>query len=130
MPKTKSTTELKYKRQFDAAIALFRAGKVALAIESLKCVALEYPNESAVHAYLGLVLFKVEQFALSVRHFEVATKLSPTSELASLGLFHALRASNKHKQAVTELKRFQAVSHSKDYDAIAIELKIRVPVAA
>jgi Flp pilus assembly protein TadD len=130
MPTKKSTIDPVYKKQFDAAIVLFRDGKVALAIESLKCVALQYPNESAVHGYLGLVLFKVEQFELAVRHFEVATKLSPQSELASLGLFHALRALKKHKQAVSELKRFQSVSHSDDYAAIAVEMNIRLPAAA
>jgi Flp pilus assembly protein TadD len=130
MPKKKSTIDPNYRQQFDAAITLVRDGKVALAIEALKCVALEYPNESAVHGYLGLVLFRVEQFALAVRHFEVATKLSPKSELSSLALFHALRAINKHKAAIAELKRFQSVAHSADYNAIAAEMGIRIPMAA
>ncbi len=130
MKSKKKSTDPIYKSRFDAAITLYRTGRVAQSVEALKLVAIDYPNSPAVHGYLGLVLMKVGQPELAARHFEVATHLSPTNETASLGLFHALLETGEKKLAIVELKRFQSVSHSDDYDAIAADMGIRIPVAA
>ena len=112
------------------AMSLTKKKQFADAVRLLHETARRFPTSAAVWGLLGSAEFQCANWLAAARAFRQTTKLSPMSEMASLGLFHALRASNKHKQAVTELKRFQAVSHSADYDAIAIELKIRVPVAA
>lgn len=126
--KKKSTDP--YVSRFDATIKMYRAGRVVQAIEALKLLALEYPNVATLHGYLGLVLLEAGNPQLASRHFEVATVFAPDNETASLGLFHALLEAGEKKRAVTELKRFQSVSHSANYDAIATEMGIRLPVAA
>lgn len=129
MPRKTSTDSI-FKRRFKSAITLYRAGEVARSVEALKLVAIEYPNEPSVHGYLGLVLLKVGDSALAARHFEVASRLSPLNENNSLGLFHSLLELGRKREAIAELKRYQSVSHSDDYDAIANQMGIRLPVAA
>lgn len=129
MPR-KTSTDTAFKRRFNAAISLYRTKQAARAVEALRLVAIEFPNEPSVHGYLGIVLLKLGNAELAARHFEVAAHLSPRNENNSLGLFHSLLKLGRKREAVAELKRFQSVSHSDDYDAIAMEMGIRLPVAA
>ncbi len=130
MKLNKKLTDPACKSRFNVAIKLHRSGQSAQALEALKSIAIDFPNEPAVHGYLGLVLLKLGNPELAARHFEVATLLLPQSEISSLGLFHSLLESGNKKQAIRELKRFQSVSHSDDYDAIAADMGIRLTVAA
>ena len=127
--KTKSTNSM-YKSSFDSAIKLYRSGDSARAVESLRLLAIDFPNVTSIHAYLGLVLLELSNAIQAARHFDVATHLSPGDETVSLGLFHSLLESGRRKEAVVELRRFQSVSHSDDYDAIADDMGIRLPTAA
>ena len=54
--------------------------------------------------------------------FRVATKRFPKLEIASLGLFHTLWQQSKSDDAFEEMKRFQSVSHSQDYEEIVHEI--------
>lgn len=94
------------------------------AAKILASTVLEFPDCAGAWGLLGSIYLLELRLPKKALHcFEKATQLSPRSEMASLGLFHALWRSRKRSRAVAELKRFQSVSHSKDYAEIAAELK-------
>lgn len=106
------------------AIDLKNAKDYAAAIRVLADSIREYPKCAPAHALMGSIyLHKLKQMSKAVDCFQKALHLSPKSEGASLGLFHSLWEANRQVEALEEMKRFQAVSHSKDYDEILAEIK-------
>ena len=71
----------------------------------------------------SLYLIELRQPKNAIPYFKKATELSPQSEKASLGLFHSLWNLDRVNEALEEVKRFQTLSHSKDYDEIVAEIK-------
>ena len=82
------------------------------------------PTSATSHGLRGGILaFELSRWKDAIMSFEKAARLSPRSEMASLGLFHSLWDARRRKAAIAEMERFQKVAHSADYDEIAAELR-------
>lgn len=85
------------------------------------------PASASVHGILGHVLWEQGKLPKAIRSFRQAVKISPSSELASLGLFHTLRIAGKKVAALREMDRFLRVKKSIEYEAIAKEYRLEMP---
>ena len=56
------------------------------------------------------------------RYFRKATRIMPSCEVSSLGLFHTLWEDGQCRQAVREMLRFTDKHRSAEYDAIFREI--------
>jgi tetratricopeptide (TPR) repeat protein len=98
-------------------------GDVREAATLMEVLAEQYPDDWRIQYYTGTVyLFDLERPAEAIPLCRKAVQLRPRSERASLALFHALWGAGQQVEALDEVKRFQGVSHSADYDAIVAEL--------
>jgi tetratricopeptide (TPR) repeat protein len=100
--------------------------RYAQARELLRTLAAEYVNSASVFGLLGDVNWRLGELSDAVRCFGRATSLSPTSELASLGLFHSLWDAGRIEAALNEMQRFLSLSRSAEYARLLREL-IRPP---
>ena len=112
------------RRQLDRAIRLNRDGHSAEAAKILRALAKTSPDSAAVHGYLGGIHLDRERFADAARSFRAAVRLAPTSELASLGLFHSLWALGDKAGALAEMGRFLARRESREYRTLIKELHL------
>ena len=85
------------------------------AIRILRALAKVKPESASVQGLLGDVYWRLGRLKQAVQSFKRATELVPKSELASLGLFHALWESGKMERAKAEMKRYMAVGKSREY---------------
>ncbi len=100
------------------------AGAVRVLLNAVE----EYPDAAAGWGLLGSIYWcELGKPKKAIPCLEKAVRLSPRSELASLGLFHSLWQIGKQGEALEEMKRFQTVSHSKDYDEILAEILGKCP---
>jgi predicted Zn-dependent protease len=79
-----------------------RYGESAQILEELRAA---QPESASVHGLLGYALWQQKDLARTVDSFRNAVKLAPASELASLGLFHALMEMGDMKSAIQEMNR-------------------------
>jgi tetratricopeptide (TPR) repeat protein len=108
----------------DQAIRLRRAGRIEQAIVLLERLGREYPKSAAVAGYLGGAYFDLDQPTKAAKYFRRATKLSPRSELASLGLFHSLWSVDAIDAAFAEMRRFLKRADSKEYAKLLRDLAV------
>jgi predicted Zn-dependent protease len=122
--KRTSHPDTRYEALLDEALQLKNCSDFRGAVRVLGILADEYPRRPAAFGLLGAIyLAKLKQPAKAVAYLVKATKLSPKSEMASLGLFHALWKLDRLVDALEELKRFQSISHCQDYVEILAEIK-------
>jgi predicted Zn-dependent protease len=107
-----------YKLKFEKANQLRTAGDADGAMRILRGVIAEFPKKPAVYLVIGDILWDTGRLSAASKAFKVATKRFPKLEIASHGLFHTLWQQAKADAAFEEMKRFQAVSHSRDYEKI------------
>ena len=112
------------RREFDAAIKLHRAHKSRQAAKALEQLAADHPSSAPVAGMLGGVYFDLGDFQQAARWFKRATKLSPKSELASVGLFHSLWELDRTADAVAEMRRFLRGSDSPEYTKLLRDLTV------
>ena len=107
----------------DRALSQKNDGEFRAAVKTLIETTRAFPSDSFSHWLLGAILLsELKQTKKAIPHFQTATRLAPLSEKASLGLFHSLWGTDQRLEALEEMKRFQTVSHSKDYDEILAEI--------
>jgi tetratricopeptide (TPR) repeat protein len=121
-PKTDSLSE-----GFEAAVKLSDDGRHQEAAELLESLLENRVDRrsklAAVHAKLGnIYLSRMSLSELAEPHFRKACELSPSSELASLGLFHSLMQQGKIPDALTEMRRFLAQRPSEEYKRLLAEM--------
>jgi predicted Zn-dependent protease len=104
-----------FKASFADAIRLKTEGKLREAKEALNALAAARPSYPPVRGVLAGVLFELEEFTTAAEEFGTASRLSPKSELASLGLFHSLLRIGRRVDAIAELRRFIASQASPEY---------------
>jgi len=110
------------KEKFQNAVKIKEQGDSQTAKEILKELAIYDPNSVAIIATLGDVCWELKEYKEAINAFEQATKMAPKLEAVSLGLFHCLWESDQKDSAMEELKRFQKISYSEDYEMIIKEI--------
>jgi len=100
--------------QFDAALDLWHSGDPEAAIAQLEALAVQYPNEAAIHGMLAGYLWEEGRLLEARPHAEAAAKLSPTSDLAARFLFHVLYDLGDKRGALHELRRFRGSTASEE----------------
>src|SRR5687767_3902407 len=113
--------------EFDSAMKLRDEGKYAEAIRVLEALITDRIDKRwrmvAVLCQLGNIYsFHLKEPAKGATYFLRATRLKPSSELSSLGLFHSLLNQGKVGEARKEMKRFMASYRSKEYELFLKEV--------
>lgn len=104
--------------EFDEALRLRDAGRLAEAEAALTGLQLRRPDVAAIPGMLGDVQERLGKLAEAAHSYRRATELSPSSELGSISLFHALMQQGDRDAAFEELRRFRARGPSAEYDRI------------
>lgn len=110
-----------FRTRFNSALRLRNAERYDDALRILEGLQRERPDSAPVLGILGDVFWRKHDLPNAVACFKSATKLSPKSELASLGLFHTLREQGRKRAASTEMRRFLAIAESEEYAALRNE---------
>jgi hypothetical protein len=100
-----------FEAEFNASIKLRDAGRPLEAVALLEpLLAMEIESRSAAAAVNGelggLYLFDLRKPDIAERFYRRARELSPASEMASIGLFHALMGQLKVVEALNEMLGF------------------------
>ncbi len=115
-------TDDEFKTLYAEAFGLKKARNYVEARAHLKRLALERPDYASVRGVLGGVLFELHEFREAAEEFRATTRLSPRSELASLGLFHSLLRMGDRAAAIAEMQRFTSLRESPEYTSLQLEL--------
>jgi tetratricopeptide (TPR) repeat protein len=75
-----------------------------------------------VYGLMGSSYYQIEDFRNSAKYFKKCLKIKPTSELASLDLFHSNLENKRYKDAFIELKRYLGSNKPKLYKILIKEL--------
>jgi predicted Zn-dependent protease len=118
----KASATPEFKELLNQALALKNQKRYAEAAQILEGLRERHPQSASAHAIFGDVLWEQNKVAEAIPAFQKAVELAPTSELASLGLFHTLLESGDKQRAIAEMNRFLSVADSKEYKAIAERL--------
>jgi predicted Zn-dependent protease len=109
-------------KRFEAALRSRDQGDYAAAQAALEELLPERPGSTALHAALADVYWEQGKLPEAVACFRRATTLNPTSETASLGLFHCLWEMGRQEEALGEMDRFLKVADCPDYREILAEI--------
>jgi predicted Zn-dependent protease len=107
---------------FAAALKLKKKRRLASARKVLLELSRKDRKSIAILLVLGGVCWDMGLLNEAVRTFKRATRLAPTLEIASLGVFHSLWELGEEAQALKEIHRFMTVSDSRDYREIIREI--------
>ena len=119
---SKTSTDPQLRAAVDTALKLGRAGRHREGTAALIPLARAHPQSGAIRGVLGKLFYESGDYRASAQWFRQTTRVTPTSELASLGLFHSLWNLNRHREALAEISRFLSVAECADYDAILHDL--------
>ena len=115
------------KLEFRRAAKLRAKGDMDGAIQVLRQLISEFPDQAAASLVIGDILWSQGKMSQAAKEFRRTTKRFPQLEIASLGLFHTLWAQSKTDAAFDEMKRFQSISFCKDYKRIVNEILQKTP---
>jgi predicted Zn-dependent protease len=111
-----------YKLRFERANRLRKEGDAVGAVKVLRDLVADFPKTSAAYVVIGDILWDKGKLPAAAVAFRIATEHFPKLEIASLGLFHTLWRQSKTDAAFAEMKRFQSISQSQDYNEIVDEM--------
>jgi predicted Zn-dependent protease len=111
-------------RRLSEAIRENRAGRRSRALTLLVSLAAAYPKSAAVVGYLAGIYFESKQYALAEKSFRKTSRLSPKSELASLGLFHSLWQLGRRREAFAEMRRLLKLTDSEEYKTLLRDMAV------
>jgi Flp pilus assembly protein TadD len=109
------------------AIDAYHAGRIDEAIDHLAAQASGFPKAARLWGYLGFLYVEAGEPAKAQHAFRTATRLSPRSEQASLGLFHSLWRSGKTDAAFNEMRRFVKSNDSPRYRQLIRDMLAEAP---
>lgn len=116
---------------FEQAVKLFAQGRYAAARRLLRGIAGGRPELSTVYLFVARALQHsvASDKAVQEAH-QIAIRLDPKSEVASLSLFNCLWEQALFDDAIDEVYRFSRRSDSKRYEEISTEIAehFRLPV--
>ncbi len=110
------------KEKFSKAQELSKSGDLHGALEVLQELVIMQPTSAVLCATLAGIYWELDDLKEAENNFRNAVELAPGSETSSLGLFHCLWEQDRKDEAFEEMKRFQSVSYSKDYEDIVKEI--------
>lgn len=113
-------------KEFDDALRLRDAGQVDDAVKILEALAQRRPDAYPVLGTLAGIQYSQGDMEGARKNFSRTVELSPRSELASRGLFHALYRLGRLVEAFEEMARFRSLKRSSEYDSILEDLAIEV----
>jgi tetratricopeptide (TPR) repeat protein len=108
--------------QMSQANKLHDAGQFESARKIYLDLAEKDPQSIRILAGLGLTCMEMEALDEAVSVFKRAVELAPALESVSKGLFHSLWNFERRVEALEEIKRFQSISNSEDYEEIIKEI--------
>ena len=94
----KSLAMPEFKRRLNQAIDLKNQERYGEAVQLLEQLRETNPESASVHALLADALWERRDLIQAVASFQRAVELAPTSEMASLGLFHTLLESGDNQR--------------------------------
>lgn len=103
---------------FDEAIRCRDKNMYIEAVIAIDRAIASCPSHGGLHAMRGHFLAQLHNYPEAESAFRAAVELSPVSELASLGLFHARWDMDRHADAIEEARRFASKTGSHFYDEI------------
>jgi tetratricopeptide (TPR) repeat protein len=102
---------------FNEALQLRNEGSCEAAVQLLYSLLDTAPHQSAVVGMLGLTLYyDVGDAERALPFLRKSVTMSPDSERASLGLFHALLAVDQIDEAFAEARRYLSANTSEAYE--------------
>ena len=108
--------------EFNRALEM-RETNVRESIRILQTLNRRYPDHAPIVGVLGGIYHDTKDWVRALYWYEKAVKLSPKSQLASIGLFHSLWRNGRFSDALDEAKRFIASNGiTNDYRALMSEL--------
>ena len=111
---------------FTEAIELRDSGNLGLAIEKLSKILEDKPSLKTATGVLGVMgnmYWDLKDYKSAAICYQKAVSNSPTSELASLGLFHSLWDLGDTDEAFEEMKRFLSLAESDEYVRLLKEIE-------
>lgn len=123
---TSTDTEAALLAEFERATSLRDRGEFESALRVLTDLAAKLQPEQTrlrVHTLmqLGNVYGRLGRIDDSAAAFRAAVEVSPRRELASLGLFHALVALGRHRDAYEEMLRLLRLRDSELYRELLVD---------
>jgi len=106
----------KLDRQFQAAVAQYKAGRFAQAAAQLEDLLPQAPNSFEVHELLGLVYASLSQDEKAIEHLEAAVQLKPKSAAARENLAASLIHAGNAELAGDEFRKALELE-PRNYDA-------------
>jgi predicted Zn-dependent protease len=95
-----------------------RLGQTRAVVQTMRELVRRRPKSGLLAAVLANALASLGEMDEAERYFQRAVGLAPKSEKVSLGLFHCLWGQGKTDAAFEEMKRFECLAHSPEYQAI------------
>lgn len=120
--KNKEEFVLKDKDLINKSLKLNNVGKYEQALEILLKFEKKYPKSSKLNGIIATTYSYMKNIEKSTIYFKKTSSLSPSSELASLGLFLGLLKLNEYKDAFNEFNRFLDAHEPKNYKVTIQEL--------
>jgi tetratricopeptide (TPR) repeat protein len=113
--------------EFNHSLRLRDAGDLEGARTILERLANEFPSYPPILGTLASIHFLLDDYERALPLYRETVSLSPTSELALLGLFHSLWSTGRAEEAFNEMKRYLSISPSDKYAELLRELNTEVP---
>jgi tetratricopeptide (TPR) repeat protein len=104
------------------AINLNAMEETERAVHLLTSILQEFPEEPAVHLYLGWYLRGCSRFEEAIEHARRAVQLLPRSSKASLVLFHTLWKAGYKNDAIEEIRRFLPIRPTEKYTSDYVDI--------
>lgn len=111
-----------HEAMLNKALDLRDAGDFNQALELLRDLTSDAPDDLDILFYYGTILFHLDRFQEASEVFRTFLESRPKNELASLALFHCLWSLGRRREAVDEMKRFMAISDSREYNRLLDEI--------
>ncbi len=106
------------KEKFSKAKELSRKNDLVGTLRIMQDLVQASPNSFIFRAALANTLWNLGDTEKALPEFHKAGVLDPLNEAVSLSIFHCLWGLNRNEEAFDEMKRFLAISDSKEYKSI------------